>query len=87
MSAALVAGGRFLPQMQADPITALKLTFDNDGPTCTDTGEAANPYRMAVGDTKASEIESLNRVDGGGMPTVVNSTGRRVDWSCRLTRR
>lgn len=75
LSVALVAGGLFLPQVQAAPITALKLTFDNDGPTGADTGEAANPYRMAVGDIKASEIEAINRVDGGGIPTVVNSTG------------
>jgi len=75
LSAALVAGGLFLLQAQAAPITALKLTFDNDGPTGADTGEAANPYRMAVGDIKASEIESINRVGGGGIPTVVNSTG------------
>lgn len=75
LSAVLVAGGLFLPQMQAAPITALKLTFDNDGPTGADTGEAANPYRMAVGDVKVSEIESINRTDGGGVPTVVNSTG------------
>ncbi len=69
-----VLSGVFLSQLQAGPI--LILTFDNDGPTGTAPGLAANPYRTSPDDFVDSRIVSIDRVGTGpSTPEVITSTG------------
>jgi len=61
---------------EASASVLLKMTFDNDGPTGSEPGVAANPYRVSVDDVVNSQIDSITRVGtGSSIPNVVTSTG------------
>lgn len=61
---------------QAPASVILKMTFDNDGPTGSTPGEAANPYRTSPDDVVDSRIISIDRVGtGDSIPNAITSTG------------
>jgi hypothetical protein len=62
--------------VEAHASVVLKMTFDNDGPTGSEPGQAANPYRASANDVIISQIDSITRVGtGASIPNVVTSTG------------
>lgn len=74
MTMVIIASGLLASQASASVL--LEMTFDNDGPTGTDTGTAANPYRTSPSDIVDSRITSIDRIGSGlSTPTTVISTG------------
>lgn len=77
-SAAIVLALGFFAT-EAHTSVLLKVTFDNDGPTGSEPGVAADPYRVSTGpdgDIIGGSITAINRVGTDpSTPNVVTSTG------------
>jgi len=72
--------------MDAPASVLLKMTFDDDGPTGSESGAAADPYRASANDVVISEIDSITRIgSGSSIPNAVTSTGPQGGLALALT--